>query len=210
MPYWLPKRDEWEGQDAFVIGGGPSLKSFDYDLLVGRNVIGCNDAYKLGAKICGWCHFGDSDWFLKHRSRLLGYGGRISTSLYDLLNNDFGVLVVRRKDNGVHLDAVGWNGNTGTGALNLALLAGATRVFLLGFDRKTEEETGDSNWHENEVDRRTQDEWRDIYGRFLSNDAKVVEDCKRKFPKAQVFNANPDSLMKGFPKVDWRDMPWLG
>ena len=54
---WTPPKI-WEGQTAFIIGGGPSINDLDMDLIKDRRVIGTNNAYQMG----GWvdiCWFGD-------------------------------------------------------------------------------------------------------------------------------------------------------
>ena len=72
----VPK-PKWQGQDAYIIGGGPSLRDFDWELLRGLNTIGCNDAYKLGEAFCKVCIFGDSKWFYHHADNLANYGGEV-------------------------------------------------------------------------------------------------------------------------------------
>lgn len=64
---WVPDKI-WDGLECFIIGGGRSLKEgFDFDKLIGEKTIGCNDAYKLGPKICNICIFGDKKWLDVHK-----------------------------------------------------------------------------------------------------------------------------------------------
>jgi len=37
----------WEGETAFIVGGGPSLLDVDISVLEGKRVIGVNNAYQL-------------------------------------------------------------------------------------------------------------------------------------------------------------------
>jgi len=79
MPTWTPSVI-WKGQDAFIIGGGSSLQGFEFSKLVGKNVIGCNDAFRLGVEIVPWCLFGDSSFWRTHHLMLEEYakkGGQV-------------------------------------------------------------------------------------------------------------------------------------
>ena len=66
MPLWKPEK-VWDDLDAFIIGGGHSLKSFNWDLLKSEMTIGCNMAYSLGQEICKIFIFGDNKWFKIYR-----------------------------------------------------------------------------------------------------------------------------------------------
>jgi len=72
MPVWQPTND-WQDQEVFIIGGGDSLRNFDWELLKEERTIGCNDAYKLGPEICKICIFGDVSWFKENESELTKY-----------------------------------------------------------------------------------------------------------------------------------------
>ena len=54
---WNPPQI-WKDQTAFILGGGPSLKDADLDLIHDRRVIGVNNAYQLGSWV-DVCWFGD-------------------------------------------------------------------------------------------------------------------------------------------------------
>ncbi len=69
MPLWKPVK-WWDGEDAFIIGGGGSLKSFDWNLLKLENTIGCNNAFQHGVDICKICVFGDVNWFKSFEQEL--------------------------------------------------------------------------------------------------------------------------------------------
>lgn len=75
---WMPKKI-WNGETAFIIGGGPSLSSFDWNLLKGKHTIGCNDAYLLGKERCEVMLFSDVKWGIAHEKRLSQYKGIISS-----------------------------------------------------------------------------------------------------------------------------------
>lgn len=146
MPKW-EITEEWKDQDVCVIGGGPSLRGFDFDRLKGRNTIGCNDAFRLGPEIVKICIFGDSSFFHKTKWDLEKYTGRIVTCAPGLMNLKLDWLhqVPRRKSGLQNDSTLGWNFSTGAAAVNLAISLGAKRIFLLGYDMGKVE--GKTHWH---------------------------------------------------------------
>ena len=79
---WYPDK-VWLDQEVFIIGGGKSLEKFDFDLLIKEKVIGCNDAYTKGPKVCNICIFGDKKFLKHHEKRLAEYakiGGLVVTN----------------------------------------------------------------------------------------------------------------------------------
>jgi len=196
MPKWIPNQI-WLNQDVFIIGGGNSLKRFDWNLLKKENTIGCNDAFKHGAEICKVCVFGDSKWFEAHKHELELYKGAVFTNVSRLYKTTLDWLwVMKRQATGLHRDALGWNYNTGAVAINLALLLGAKRIFLLGFDMCLSRK-GKQNWHPNNLDKPNPE----VYLKFIKGFKKVAKDLREKFPDVEVFNVTDNSKLDEFPKV---------
>ena len=195
MDFSIPE-PVWQGQDAYIIGGGPSLTDFEWDLLKNLNTIGCNDAYMLGKAFCKICVFGDSKWYYKHLNSLAGYDGKVYGA-EPALNGKMPdwIQPLRRFAKGLHTDGVGWNGNTGMVALNLAILLGASRIYLLGFDMKRTKER--SNWHENNLDKNPDS----VYKKFLDWSKYVKQDWDSKFSHIEIFNITDDSDLDIFPKI---------
>lgn len=197
MPRWRPE-PKWQGQDVFVIGGGASLKSFDWNLLKPELTIGCNTAFMLGHEICKACIIGDDKCFDKFKKELAQYEGAVFTNAPGLLNSPIPWLwTIPRKHAGLYTDAVCWNGNTGASAINLALLLGAKRVLLLGFDMKLSGQ-GEHNWHNRRLDKTGAE----VYDRFLSNYPSMAADLPKKFPGCEIVNIAKDSALGVFPKID--------
>lgn len=208
MPRWVPQ-ELWKGEDAFVIGGGLSLETFDWSLLVPELTIGCNSAYLRGPDVCKICVFGDQYFIDRFYDDVAEYAKTrpVFTNKQSLDGGDIPWLwTTPRAEEGLHHDALGWNGNTGAVALNLALVLGATRVFLLGFDMKRikiEHKDGTvsdrPNWHTQSGPESTTDNV--TYRRFNDNFRHVVEDWHKKFADRAVVNVTDDSDLEGFPKV---------
>jgi hypothetical protein len=195
----------WRGQTVYVIGGGPSLRTFKWQRLHGKRTIGCNDAYILGPKVADICYFGDAGWFRLHSRCLAYFSGLIATCtegfLGDANNNMVSWLkYLDRRPQGLHkTPRIGWNSNTGASAVNLAIQLGASKVILLGFDMKIAE--GRANWHANHKDAPNNH----IYNRFMRGFEAVKKDLDIKYPDIEVLNANPDSAMDIFPRVEIDD-----
>ena len=198
MPRWIPVK-WWDGQDAFIIGGGDSLKSFDWNLLRSENTVGCNDAFQHGVDVCKICVFGDILWFEAFKNQLEQYKGTVFTNAPKLYKTRLDWLwVMERAASGLHGKdgkALGWNFNTGALAVNLALLLGVKRIYLLGFDMQLSK-AGKGNWHPNKIN---------------PPDAKIFSKFKRgfrgltaelnKFPGVSIINVTNDSKLESFPKV---------
>jgi len=146
MPSWTPS-SEWKDQDVFIIGGGSSLKGFDFSILQGRNVIGCNDAWHLGVEVVKICLFGDASWWERNKQDLKHFPGRVVTCAPTLLPLQLSWLwQMERVRDGLHEgNVLGWNYSTGAAAINLAITLGAKRIFLLGYDLGPQ--NGKVHWH---------------------------------------------------------------
>jgi len=204
MPRWIPEK-KWNGQDVFIIGGGNSLERFDWKLLKNENTIGCNDAFRHGREICKICIFGDVNWFRTFERELALYKGVVFTNSQSLQKTKLPWLwTMLRKGTGLYEDALGWNGNTGAAAINLALLLGAKRIFLLGFDMHLSKKAM-SNWHQNRLDKPN----KNIYSKFLGGFKKLSVDLKKKFPSVEVINITDDSSLNLFPKIGVNEF-WKG
>ncbi len=195
MPRWRPTA-KWEGLDVFVIGGGTSLERFDWSLLKDECTVGCNDAYLLGVETCKICVFGDPKWFKLHQHRLVKYDGLLFTNHGEFQRTKLDWLwTLPRKVNGLATDALAWNTSTGAVAVNLALILGAKRTILLGFDMCLS--NGRQNWHENLLNQPDAK----VYKKFVEGFGKLAKDLGRVFPGREIINVTDDSRLDCFPKV---------
>lgn len=199
-PYWMPP-EVWPNETCFIIGGGTSLKSWDkkdWARLRDKHVIGCNDAYTKGTWV-DVCYFGDDKWiqYHKHLKRFQYFPG-LKVAITPNPPRTEGVHWVCRRPKGLwkKMGRVGWNESTGVSAINLAILFGCTRIILLGFDMKLDE-NGNNNWHDNNVDPSIDET---VFPRHIEG-AEYVKDQLANFPGVKVFNATPCSAMKTFPII---------
>ena len=200
MPRWTIT-PVWKDRDCVIIGGGPSLTNFDWSLLEKENTIGCNTAFILGEKVCKVCVFGDDRWWKKYQFELAKYQGTVFTNCSQLMKTKILWLwAVDREARGLHTDRLGWNGNTGAVAINLAILFGAKRIYLLGFDMKRT--LAQSNWHNQIIDKNAVRDT--VYLEFARQFKFVHHDWKAKFPNVEIWNVTKDSGLSPdiFPWID--------
>lgn len=199
---WIPQGDEWMGRDAYIVGGGPSLRSFDWDLLAGDHAIGCNSAFLLGAHVIDICVFGDVGWWRKiGRQRTSEYGGVVVGCVDERLSSYLDgcpwLLTMARQESGLGTrGTLAWNGNTGSLAINLALSLGAQRLFLLGFDMQARD-VKRPNWH----DLRCEPGRAEVYPRFCKKFGALATALPIVFPGREIVNVTDGSELNCFPKV---------
>jgi len=190
----------WEGQTVCVLGGGPSVRGFNMDLLKSVKTVGCNDAYKFGPEVVDILLFGDVKWYRHHYKELSLFPNLVFTNCEKMdLDKGERVLMVPRKPSGFHIDALGWNGNTGASAINLALITGARTIVLVGFDMHLDA-GGNSNWHPNPLDSVKPEH----YKRYKLGINGCVPDWLAHWPGTEIINLNPDSELECFPKMSWK------
>ncbi len=205
MNFWYPK-PIWKDEPCYIIGGGPSLEGFDWNLLQDKKVIGCNVAFYIGADLVPISVFGDATFIKQHRAGLDKYaasGGQVITCArrVDRFTPPEYLKITKRQVKGLMKDGLGWNANTGALAVNLALLFGANPIYLLGYDMRLSKE-GKKNYHNcyNDTPKSK------AYNRFLRGMAQVARDLKRVFPGRRVINLEDNtSSLEVVPKESLKD-----
>jgi len=207
MPLWKPG-PIWEGLDAFIIGGGTSLRGFDWTLLHDEKTIGCNQAFRLGERVCDICVFGDhkflfgtnGDFRQQNYEPMSQFKNPIVTSDPKCKNSKVPwLLFMPRLSTGLaKKDALAWNCNTGAMAINLALILGAKVVYLLGFDMRLDDK-GKPNWHSEPLIDRPR---ADVYPRMINNLTHIRSALPKVFPGRSIFNINANSRLTIWPTLD--------
>jgi len=146
---------DWQDETVWVIGGGPSLRGFDFERLRGKGkVIAVNKAMFL----IPWADVGftlDQHFCRKHRNDMVDYAAGGGLPFLALPPNEDGhksipggVYIIRRRNPGLSKNPLDCYGvNSGYGALNLAFLSGSKRINLLGFDFDYDRD-GQTHWHD--------------------------------------------------------------
>jgi hypothetical protein len=189
----------WAGRRAFIIGGGPSLKNFNFSLLSGELCVGTNMAFLHGPCVNLVCDLtlmqtfaGDPRW-----KDYKGVKVWLNAELPAQRGVFPGVLELhpcqdlsnKRKWSRVLSDGLWFLTNAGASALNLVDILGASTIYLLGFDM-----TGAAgktvNWHNEYKEKQPERVYQDFTVDFIRNLANI---------RAKVFNLNPASGLKCFP-----------
>lgn len=138
----------FEGQVVCIIGGGPSLKTFDISVTQGQRCIAVNQSFEL-TPWAEWLHFADCEWWKWNRAEVLAqWKGLISTATSDVKDCNHPRLLRywrdRRNFSLVPNTLHGWD--SGTQAVNLAYHLGAKKIVLFGIDMQTDP-AGATQWH---------------------------------------------------------------
>jgi len=210
MLYDVLPEGEWNGQRCFIIGGGESLKDFDFSKLKNELVIGVNRAYE---KMDCTVNFSMDDslyhWITKGRlgkeakekfENFKGYPVWLDPVGFDYPKGIF--ILAKTNKSGISLsmkEGLGGGTNSGFGALNLAVCLGANPIYLLGFDMKGKDGK-QSWWHDGYPDQRSDD----VYKMFINDFKKACGALQER--GIQVINLNADSALKCFKFGKFEDI----
>jgi len=205
----LPNR-AWKGQRCFIIGGGESLKGFDFSKLKNELVIGVNRAYELGNctinyamdnNLYHWITKGKLGQEAKRKFEdFKGIPVWVDSAGYDYPRGIFILNKLGKQRNNFKMkDGIQSGTNAGFGALNLAVCLGANPIYLLGFDM----EGRDGKqvwWHDGYPDNQAEG----VYDRFMPGFKEIVPRLKKM--GIQVINLNPKSKLKCFDFREFKDL----
>lgn len=195
----------WEGETVAVVASGPSAADVPLDLGKDRiRFLAVKDAWKL----CPWAEYlyaCDHHWWEAHRGVVEFKGQRVA---YDQRTVEkwrgLGFLKVEIKKAYQNLlfeevGHVGWGGNSGFHALNLALQFGAKKVLLVGFDMRVDRGKHFFGPHAYTKDRPSESNCRK-WAEILDREAKVIAERG-----AEVINCSAVSALKAFPKMSFEE-----
>lgn len=189
----------WPNEPAFILGGGPSIKGFDFKRIRGRGrVFAVNDAgiVENRAPWADVLYFSDRRWLEWNHGKLQNHFGEWKISRQPMSWPLAEGVTVHKVDflsrrwsdwpNAVG----GWCG--GSQAINLAYLFGCNPIILLGFDMR---EQAVMNWHANHKQPHVANQHRD---HFIPCFETVIAPALRK-RNVTVINTNPRSGLRCFP-----------
>ena len=191
---------EWSEATAVLIGGGPSLTVEQVEQVRAARVrvIAVNDAYRL-APFADVCYFADAEWWGWHKDRpaFQSFAGR-KCSIADSAAKiaDQAVHILRNAGSrGISTDpgAVCTGHNSGYQALNIAILAGAKTIILLGFDAR--EPTGKTHWFGDHPKIEQVAAYADFRKAFSAAENAI------KAAGVRVINCSPGSAIDSFEKL---------
>lgn len=185
----------FNNETCFIIGGGPSLTGFNFDLLKNRKVMAINKAYESypNADILFWSDTRFWNWFKEDIIKFHGLKYTISLgSKHDsVINLARGGRHGLSKTNTtlVHGD------NSGYAALNLAYLLGFSKIVLLGYDMTNLDDQ--SHFHSGYESKPVSN---DVYTSRFMLGFPIIADLLKK-EGVRVYNASPISKLTCFEKI---------
>lgn len=201
------KDGQWSGQRCFILGGGPSLKGFDFTRLEGERTIAVNRAFQFWPKadILFSMDYNFYSWLRQDRieggarEQFLNFAGLKIWADAGNLQYGPGIFYIRRV-NRLGSSLYGWpanfnsgifsGNNSGYGALQIAILLGARPIYLLGYDMKG------ANFHGGYPSKSPTT----ATGSFIFGFDKLAPEAARR--GIEIFNCNPDSALRCFPFAD--------
>jgi hypothetical protein len=192
---------------VYLIGGGPSLRGFDLQRLQGHAVVAINDAI-LHLPWATALFSLDLCWMNNRLAEIAAFSGQcylavpMGAEIIPKLPPDT-ILLERipgfRGLSGQPSRIYVGGGNSGFGAFNLAVLAGAKRIVLLGYDFCRNAQ----HWHEGYA-------WKGNSNERMYN--KWGEQFQYTLPTLrtlgiEVLNASKISSLNLFPKISLSSLP---
>lgn len=196
---------QWDGQDVVIIGGGPSVKNIPQSFFEGKKVIGINRAFEFFN--CDIAFGTDRRWLMwieegkygaEAKEKWQDYKGKkviLRGSKYPTKDKDLIVFDPYKSANKFSPslpEGLTRSSNSGIPALNLAILLGAKRVFLAGFDCQKTENGMQNHFHSGHPE--TQKDT--VFEKFIESFKQIAPQIP---DNVQVLNMNPNSGIKSFP-----------
>jgi len=198
-----------KGETVFIVGGGPSLKGFDFTKLNGKLTIAINSAmYFLQPTAVFWC---DGRWAAQNDDKLSAMDcykiGVITTNAppTDNTRNRYTLgrsfPIYRTGIEGYDPNVYRVRGNnSGSMAINMACNMGAKRIILLGFDVSVV--GNESHFHQNLQDRIGDQVYTND---FLPNFKSLYREMQQHRVNTEVLNASMVSRLDMFTKIKIED-----
>jgi len=200
--YWYWRR--WPDSTVVVMASGPSMNAQDAETVreAGVKTITVNTTFKLAP----WAdaHYtNDDDWLALHIAEMRATAkGEIWTghTAAALRHNVRSCAFDRNlMDLSLTPGVLGWGGNSGFAAINLAVQFGAHRIVLLGFDQQWQGNW--PRWHGRHPDQLQNQ--RPGFARWaIAYKAMAVT---AKAAGIHIVNASRETSLKCFPRMDLKD-----
>lgn len=197
-------KDIWKNKRCFVIGGGSSLKNFNFNKLTGELVITTNRGLEFypksainlctDARVWGW--YEDKSFGDEAKEKFYSYKGHkvwLNVQAFPFPEDIYTINPIFPTDFNFsdYYRGLSVYGNSGVNAIMLAACLGANPIYLLGFDLygvngKT------ANYHSGYPEGGNKE---DLYSRFLED----FKDASLKLKThTKVINLNPKSKLPYF------------
>lgn len=193
---------KWTGETCIIVGSGPSAMASSLERVAGRTrVIAVNNAWRL-APWADMLYAADGKWWRHYGSKCTFRGMRVTGE--DDAAREFEIAlalidkrseIILTADN----DLLGWGGNGGLQALNIAVKAGCRRAILVGIDARLDRGShchGDHPQPLANPREHTVKKWLEAFNGSASVLAAAGVD---------VINCSPISSITAFPRMSLED-----
>lgn len=193
----------WDGQTVVCIASGPSLTREQVEMVrvAGLRAIVVNDNY-LMAPWADLVYFADTKWwtwqkgkpewaeFKGQKCTIFSHGNAVPDASIHVLKNAGGG--DQHKALSTDPGSIMTGSHSGYQAINIAVLSGAKRIILIGYDCKRGVD-GKRHWFGNHPDN-SEPPYKAIIERFgfAMNDARKLG--------IEIFNCSTDTAIEAFPK----------
>lgn len=182
------------GDAVYIVGGGTSLKGFNFELLRDKTVIAVNKAF-LHLPFAQVLYWSDTRFFEWHGKEISSFQGIKVTCRPQPKRGDI-INLLNTGKTGLETMSYGLRdgGNSGYAAINLAYHLGAKKIILLGFDMQTNGK--ETHWHEGYTSTADNSAMERL---MIPNFDSLVEPLEKR--KVKVYNASPMSKLTCFDKI---------
>lgn len=201
----------WRGETVFCLGSGDSLRRIERELWARLpehgHVLAVNSSIKT-ARANGIepdaLFFTDMNWFEANEVLVRSFRGRVFTvsraarAACDAVER---IENTHRPDFSVGAPPMRDGRSSGHRAVSLAIMLGASRVILLGYDMRIDPDTGRSHCHDDYAHTQSDlDYQREFIPSFRDWHQQALA------VGAMVLNATPETALDEFPKVRLEDV----
>lgn len=198
---------DWTGETAVIVATGPSAKNVNLELARGRaRFLAIKDAWRL----CPWAEllYGcDHHWWEANKAAHEYRGIRVVYAP-ETIKRWPAIKFLKVDIASAHdltlqfgkVGKVGWGGNSGFHAINLAVQFGAKRLVLVGFDMRVDKGKhffGTHKYGEARPNEKTVAMWRQI----LDAQAPLLSSLG-----VEVINCSLVSALQAYPKLAFEDV----
>lgn len=204
---------KWSAKDCVVVGGGPSLKTFDWNLLVRHpRVIVVNRAWRDCPMAALWFSedirvielwHEDSAWKAFQGTKIFHALDPAYADRAEKLDSSLWIIERKRRDKfwaSTFDEGLSYSSNSMIGALNIASILQASPIYILGLDCNAIGKR-EVNYHD-EYERAGFDRTGDHQYESFKSDFEHWAALHLK--NVSVINLNPASAVECWPKRDWR------
>ena len=191
---------------VYIIGGGKSVDNLNAKFFEGKQVIALNKAHRI-LPDADVFFFGDPVYYERNKAPHGGAdfwkfrGEHILTTCDVELHEKSPVKKIATREGGFSVDpefmgSYGKLMNTGHQAINLAYLAGAREIVLIGFDCTKGQFAAAAAW----AHPSTPDEA--VYERYMKDFSDLAKEIEGLGIELKIVNATPDSALECWEKVE--------